>query len=226
MIIFIQLLFLAGLSFGRDFTTNALVVHNAPAWVKVTKVEQVTERMQAKLEWTIRRIHLHWYNSTDKFAAAHSLGSQAIAVTVSKGDTITVHMSPKITAEDYESVLAHELVHVILAQKYKSAIPKWIEEGLANHLSKRKPVDYNWLASQSFPADVRELAHPFKGSVAGITYRYVASQALAEMLDKKCNLENLIRLSVERKMEDYIRTYCEIRDLNQAYKDWVKLKAR
>jgi hypothetical protein len=58
-----------------------------------------------------------------------------------------------------------------------------------------------------------------------VLYRYKASQAFAEMLAGKCDLQNLIRLSVERKMEDYMATYCEIKDLNQAFRDWVKKKA-
>src|SRR5690606_18961288 len=102
---------------------------------------------------------------------------------------------------------------------------KWLEEGLANHLSKMQPVDYKWLAQQPFPNDVRELAHPFKGDATLVSYRYKASQAFAEMLNKKCDLQNLIRLSVQRKMEDYMRTYCEIKDLNKAFQDWVKKKA-
>src|SRR5690606_14376126 len=109
--------------------------------------------------------------------------------------------------------------------KYKSAIPKWLEEGLANHLSRAKKVDYRWLASQPFPEDVRDLAHPFKGDASQVSYRYKASQAFAEMLDKKCDLQNLIRLSVERNMEDYIRRYCEIPDLNLAFREWVKKQA-
>ena len=70
-----------------------------------------------------------------------------------------------------------------------------------------------------------ELAHPFKGSEDRIAYGYVASQAFAEMLDKKCDLQNLIRLSVERKMEDYIKRTCEISDMSVAFKSWVKQKA-
>ncbi len=58
-----------------------------------------------------------------------------------------------------------------------------------------------------------------------IGYRYTASQALAEMLDKKCDLENLIRISFKRDMETYIRNTCAIQDLNSTYQEWVKKKA-
>ena len=69
------------------------------------------------------------------------------------------------------------------------------------------------------------MAHPFSGAAADVRYRYKASQAFAEMLAKKCDLEELIRLSVTRKMEDYMKSYCEIKDLNAAFHDWVKKKA-
>jgi hypothetical protein len=140
--------------------------------------------------------------------------------------TASVHLGPDVNDKNFDDVFGHEMVHVIVFQKYKDSIPKWLEEGLANHLAKRGNVDYKWLAKQPFPDDVREMAHPFKGSAALISYRYMASQAFAEMLQKKCELENLIRLSVQRKMEDYMRTYCEIKDLNVAFRDWVKKKAQ
>jgi hypothetical protein len=115
---------------------------------------------------------------------------------------------------------------VVVAQKYKSSIPKWLEEGLANHLSRNGSVDYKSLAKQPLPADINELAHPFKGNASLIGHRYMASQALAEMLDKKCNLEELIRLSFKRQMETYIANTCEINDLNAAFRDWVTKKAK
>jgi HPt (histidine-containing phosphotransfer) domain-containing protein len=161
-----------------------------------------------------------------EYLAAQNLGPLADAVTVFKGEVATVHISPEVKNEDFDGILGHELVHVIIGQKYKSAIPKWFEEGLANHLAKRGVVDYKWLAKQPFPADVHELAHPFSGSAAMIGYRYKASQALAEMLDKKCDLDNLLRLSVQRKMENFVEITCEIKDLNAAFREWVKKKAR
>ncbi|MGE4132389.1 MAG: hypothetical protein AB7F86_12175 [Bdellovibrionales bacterium] len=205
--------------------TNALTLHNPPKWLKRTRVEKSIDRIQTKLEWTIRRIQVYYYSSFDDFAKAHSLGPMALAVTQTGTGEAVVQIGPSVTSENFDGVLAHELVHVIAFQKYKTAIPKWLEEGLANHLAKMQKVDYKWLAAQPFPPDVKELAHPMRGSTSEISYRYKASQAFAEMLDKKCDLENLIRLSVERKMEDYMRTYCEIPDLNEAFRAWVKKKA-
>ena len=210
---------------AKEIKTNEVTMPNAPDWLTATRVEKVAARIQHKLEWSTRRITVHWYKTPEEFAKAHSLGPQATAVTIKAGDTVTVHMGPLVTDENFDAIFGHELVHVIIIQKYKDAIPKWLEEGLANHLANRGKVDYKWLASQPFPNDVRELAHPFSGSPDGIGYRYKASQAFAEMLNKKCELDNLIRLSVQRKLENYLVTYCQIKDINAAFRDWVKKKA-
>ena len=214
-------LFFPMLTHAKNFQTNALNVKNAPKWVKRTKVEKATDRIQTKLEWSIRRVNMFWYSTTDSFVAAHSLGPRALAVTSIRNGVVTIHMGPQVSQDNYEQVVGHELVHVIVYQKYKSAIPKWLEEGLANFLSRKKKPDYKWLASQEFPKSINELAYPFKGPKERITYNYVASQAFAEMLDKKCDLQNLIRLSVERKLEDYIERTCEIKDFMASFKDWV-----
>lgn len=206
--------------------TNEVLIHNPPSWLMRTRVERITNRIQTKLEWTTRKTPVHYHATAESYTAAQSLGPFAMAVTVTKADgSSAIHLGPTVTNKNFDQVFAHELVHVISAQKYKGSIPRWLEEGLANHLAKHDRVDYRWLAKQPPVPDVTDLAHPFRGVVSQITYRYKASQALAEMLDKKCNLERLIQLSVERKMEDYIKTYCEIPDLNQAFRDWVKKKA-
>lgn len=210
---------------AKEIKTNEVTMANAPAWLTTPRVEKVTNRMQHKLEWSTRRIDVHWYDTAEAFGKAHSLGSQAMAVTRNAGGVVTVHLGPKVTTENFDETFGHELVHVIIMQKYKDAIPKWLEEGLANHLASVRKVDYKWLVTQPFPQDVRELAHPFSGSADGISYRYKASQAFAEMLQKKCELDNLIRLSVQRKMENYIATYCEIKDINAAFREWVKKRA-
>lgn len=212
-------------AFAKEIETNEVTIANAPAWLTRPKVEKVIARIQTKLEWTTRKIRAVWYTDESKFADAHGLGPLAIAVTATDGETSVIHMGPRVGKSDWEMVFGHEMVHVILRQKYKNSVPRWLEEGLANHLAKAKPVDYKALAGQSFPEDVRELSHRFSGSASRVDYNYKASQALAEMLAKKCDLENLIRLSVERKMEDYIRTYCEIPDINAAFRAWVKKKS-
>ncbi|MCB0343244.1 MAG: hypothetical protein KDD59_13445 [Bdellovibrionales bacterium] len=210
---------------AKEILTNQVIMPNAPHWLNATQVEKVANRIQYKLEWSTRRVKTQWYTSQADFEKVHGHGSALVAATISAPEKTEIHLGPKVQRDNFDAIFGHELVHVIIYQKYKSAIPKWLEEGLANHLSKSKKVDYKWLAKHPFPKDVKELAHPLKGDPLQLQYRYRASQALAEMLDRKCGLDNLIRLSVERKMENYIKTYCEIDDLNQAYQKWVKTKA-
>lgn len=221
---------------AKSIQTNELTFSNAPDWVTESRVDRVVSRIQNKLEWTTRRTKVNWYTNLGEYTKAHSLRPEALAVTTSSGTTSVILMGPTVTSENFEHVLGHELVHVIVYQKYKGAIPKWLEEGLANHLARPGQLDYKWLAKQPLPKDVRELAHPMGSGnnrdrnitreMNAIRYRYKASQALAEMLDKKCDLLNLVRMSVARKMEPYIATMCEIQDLNAAFRGWVLKKSR
>lgn len=206
---------------------------DAPEWLTETRVDQVVSRIQQKLEWSTRRVPVEWYSDPERYTKAHSLGPRATAVTLNSGSSSRILLGPTVTTANFDHVLGHELVHVIVLQKYKGAIPKWLEEGLANHLARPGQVDYKWLATKPFPKDVTELAHPFSqraleatGEADSLRYRYAASQALAEMLDKKCDLLNLVRMSVARKMEPYIATMCEIKDVNVAFRDWVLKKAK
>lgn len=219
-------LWASGTAQAKEIETNEFSIHDAPAWLTQTRVEKVTARILNRLEWSIRKTHVYWHASDAEYEKAQSLGPQALAVTSSRGDVATVHLGPKVNEKNFDQVFGHETVHVIVTQKYKSSIPKWLEEGLANYYAKHGTVDYKAIARREFPNDVRELAHPFKGSPALISYRYEASQALAEMLDKKCDLDNLIRISVQRDMETYIANTCEIRDLNAAFREWVSKKSK
>lgn len=220
-------------SYGSTIRTNELTFENAPSWVTQGRIERVTARIQDKLEWTTRRTTVQYFSDAMSFAKAHSLGPHATAVTSTRGDTSTIFLGPKVTTENFDQALGHELVHVIITQKYKGAIPKWLEEGLANHLARTGRIDYKWLSRQTLPADVRELAHPMLRTAdpgrtmqQSLHFRYQASQALAEMLDKKCDLLNLVRMSVGRSMETYIANMCEIKDLTGELKNWVIKKAK
>ena len=212
-------LFTVHISQAKEIQTNAVSMGQAPEWLKTSRVEKITDRIQSSLEWTIRKIQVVWYSDQQAFEKAHGLGRFARAV--SHKNLNIIRLGPEVTDANFDSVFGHELVHVIAYQKYKEAIPKWLEEGLANHLTKNAKVDYRWLASRPWPSDVRDLIHPMKGSAEDIRYSYQASQALAEMIAKKCDLSNLLRLSVGKTMESYLSTYCEIPDLNVAYKKWI-----
>lgn len=208
---------------AHEIDTNALVFHNAPDWLKRPRIEKIIDRMQTKMEWTIRKIQVYRHDSAASFAKAHSLGPGVLAVANRTKNEIQI--GPSVNEKNFDGVFGHELVHIISGQKYKDAIPSWLEEGLANHLAKNGKVNYAWLAKQPFPEDVTKLGHPFATVVRNPHYHYEASQALAEMIGKKCDLENLMRLSVGKKMTDYLTTYCEIKDLNAEFRAWVKRKA-
>jgi hypothetical protein len=223
-----RILFLAFvLSFNlsaKEIDTNSVIMKNAPDWMSRNRAEKIIDRMQMHLEWTIRKANVIWYTSVDEFIKAHSLGPNVVAVSRQRDNTI--HLGPKVDNVNFDQIFGHELVHIIFFQKYKEAIPQWLEEGLANYYSKRGKVDYGWLAKKPFPPDVRQLTHPHRGTVDDMHYHYQASHALAEMIAKKCDLPNLLRLSVGMKMDDYLKTYCEINDLNGEFKKWILARSK
>lgn len=219
----------------KTISTNAVNINHAPDWLKRTRVEKSINRIQTRLEWSTRRVNAYFYKTASEFEKIHSFGPLALAVTKISNGVASIHLGPKLNTNNFDQSFSHEMVHVILFQKYKGAIPKWLEEGLANHLAQKDPVNYQWLAQamkqKNNTSDIYSLSHPFdeKGlrrNNEGIKFRYLASQAFAEMLDKKCDLQNLIRLSVKRKMEDYIKTYCGLKDINKSFKNWVTEKSK
>lgn len=220
--LFLAILFVLPTAHAAEIETNAIHMSEAPSWITRPRMEKIIDRIQTQLEWTIRKAEAFYYSDSDAFQKAHHLGPNVIAV--ARKDDNTIHLGPKVTTSNFDTVFGHELVHIIFAQKYKGAIPSWLEEGLANYIAKHDKVDYKWLAKQTPIEDVRQLTHPQGGTVQYMRYHYVASQALAEMIAKKCDLSNLLRLSVERNMDDYLKTYCEIGDLNAEFKKWVKVK--
>jgi len=208
---------------AQEIKTNNVHMPNAPAWLNQSRTERVVDSIQAKMEWDIRRVEVTWYPDAASFAQANKLGPSAIAIT--RRSDSSVHLGPQVENDNFDQVFAHEMVHVISQQKYKGAIPNWLEEGLANHLSHYGGVDYAWLARQTPIGDVTELVHPFTGSATRTKYIYMASQALAEMISAKCDITELLRMSVKRKLENYLGTICDIHNLNASFKAWIASKA-
>jgi hypothetical protein len=206
----------------------------APAWLKAARVDKVVGQIQRALDWDIRRISVRWYADQAEFQAAHGFGPSVLAFSL-KSDS-TVHIGPRVTPADFDSVFGHELVHIILGQKYKSAVPTWLEEGLANYLARRGEVDYAWIAKR-IPPDMRALGHPFKAlsteggaesGSAGDAARahYQLSRALVEMIASRCRIEDLLQLSVGKNLDTYLGTYCSISDLNADFHKWVDRKRK
>jgi hypothetical protein len=207
-------------NFAAEIRTNFIHFKSAPPWLTEAMVEKATGPVQDFLQWHLRRLQAFWHPDPDEFQALS--GNAAFKALFRRSDG-TLHLGPEISSSNFHTFFTHELVHAIFFQKYKSAIPQWLEEGLANYLAKMGPVDYAWLSRQP-SIDVTKLAHP-STDATGVRFHYQTSTALTEMIVAQCSLSDLLQLSVGRKMETYLKTYCEIADLNASYAQWLKSKA-
>lgn len=216
---------------------NQLTLARAPLWLKASRVKAVVERAERYLEWDIRKVRAQWHADAAEFLRLHGYGPSVLAYTTTSDHSI--HLGPRVTEANFDMVFAHELTHVILFQKYKSAIPKWLEEGLANFVAKNTApkgtagavfaTDYKWLARQ--PArPIESLAHAFTSMyVPGsrsdqARYHYLASTAAIEFISSKCSVEELLQLSVGKDLRTYLSTFCGISDLNAELQAWIKRK--
>jgi hypothetical protein len=222
LILSLFFVFCSGASYAEDIDTNAVSIPSAPQWLSSSRVERVVDHVQDKLEWDVRKIQVRFYSDEAQFEKLHGFGSSVLAF--SQKNTGTIAMGPRINSTNFDSIFGHELTHMVLFQKYKTAIPGWLEEGLADYIGQNSKVDYVWLSTQDHP-DVRTMTHPFKAQVQSPRYQYQASTAVIEMLAAKCGLDDLLQLSVGSNLEHYFATFCGIPDINQAFKDWVKKKA-
>lgn len=202
---------------AKEIKTESVVFVNPPAWVSEAMVEKATSPIHTYLQWEVRRVKVSYHSDAAEFESIHN-GGPAVAAFFRRKDS-TVHLGPRVTAGNFHAVFGHEWVHVVFFQKYKGAIPQWLEEGLANYLAKLGSVDYAWLATQPFQ-DVRELHHPLS-DVSTMKFHYQTSTAVTEMIASRCALPDLLQLSVKKKLETYLSTFCEIANINGAYKEWV-----
>ncbi|MEZ4751041.1 MAG: hypothetical protein R3B54_10595 [Bdellovibrionota bacterium] len=165
-------------------------------------------------------MRVKWYASQSQFAKAHGLGSLALAATDRKQQII--HMGPKVNEKNFDGLFGHELAHIIVIQKYKQAIPAWLEEGLANYVGEIDKVEFKYLNSKPY-IPVVSLTHPYRKG-ADTKYYYQASTALMKMIAEKCPIKDLLQLSVGKSIETYLKTFCEIPDLDAAFQKWLKTK--
>jgi hypothetical protein len=221
-------------AFAQEIETNELVIPNAPAWLTQSRTQKVVDQIEKVMEWDIRKIHVIWYDNEGAFERVHGFGPSVLAF-ARRGDN-TIHVGPRVDSNNFDGVFGHELVHIIVFQKYKDAIPGWLDEGLANYAANRVSIDYAWLATQPTP-DIHTLTHPFIREVNGVSangneiptsarYKYMASTALMEMLASHCDIHDLLQLSVGKKLETYVSTFCEIPDINLAFRNWLALKGK
>jgi hypothetical protein len=213
----------ATMAFSAELLTNCAHFNDAPKWLNLSRVNRIAENVTRFMEWDIRRVQVIWYQNQKDFEAAHSLGPLPMAVTQRSQNKIL--LGPKVVDSNFDRVFGHELVHVSSAQKYKEAIPKWLEEGIANYVAKFGKIDYVALAKGPLPSDVTKVNHPISGNEQSVLTNYYISQALTEMIASKCDFRNLLRLSVQRKLENYLENICKITDINQSFKKWVNDQA-
>ncbi len=207
---------------ASELLTNVAHFQNAPQWLNSTRVNRIAENVSRYMEWSIRRVEVIWYSSSSEFQNAHSLGPYAAAVTKRKENKIL--LGPQVNETNFDQIFGHELVHVTSEQKYKDAIPPWLEEGMANFIAKSKKVDYRKLKASIHSIDVKSLSHPMRGKLEEIQMKYLASQAVTEMIASRCDFINLLRMSVQRKLENHLNNICRIKDLNSEFKDWIRRK--
>lgn len=208
---------------------QAIAVSQAPTWLKSTRMNRIQERVERTLEWDIRQVRFVWYSSETEFARAHGLKSSdhasAGVLAVTRPSDQSIHFGPRVNSNNFDAVFAHELTHVVLFQKYKSAIPPWLDEGLANWVARSQPADRAFLRLHGY-IPIRNLTHPFATSAASadqVRYHYQLSQAAIEFIQKRCDLSDLLQLSVGRRLETYLKTTCGIEDLDRELKAWIEL---
>jgi len=212
-----------------SLTLNELRLNQNPYHVSRKQLVEVVRRVSKWLEWDIRQVEVFWHQNQAAFLRTHSLGPSVVAVTLKEKNQI--HLGPKVNKENLPRILGHELVHVVLYQKYKSAIPIWLEEGLANFISGYGKVDYRKIQKEKMPIDIRKMGHPFitqvqaeSGAQISSAMQYQLSTALIEMLASRCDLHDLLQLSVGENLERYLGTFCEISDLNIEFRAWIQKK--
>lgn len=215
----------SGTSFAKEITTNEIRMSGAPSWLEQRQIEKVGEDISRFLEWTPRRVKGIWHSSQKEFQKEHGLDGSVLAFTrKTKGE---IHFGPKVNSKNFKWVFGHELVHVILGQKYKKAIPSWVEEGLANYASRRTskpwPIDFKWLSQQK-SLHVSSLNHPFqKGQSA--KFHYMLSTAAMLLLVEKCDIHDLLQMSVGKRLEKYLSGICGMKDIDSSLEQWIKTKA-
>src|SRR5689334_5214119 len=107
-------LFSCSLALADPIDTNSVRVGNSPAWLKASRIQRTVERMEAKLEWDIRKIRMQWHADPHEFSKQHGLNDPTVLAYTWPVDQ-SVHMGPRITEANFDAVFAHELTHVILA---------------------------------------------------------------------------------------------------------------
>lgn len=199
---------------------NEVRFENPPPWVTSREVKAALRVVERNLEWDLRKVSVIFETKADAFEQRFGMPADILAFSEKSARRIV--MGPRVGAENFREVLTHELVHHAVAQKFKAAIPIWLEEGLANHWARPGRVPRYELLREQPDFDVASLGHPFRDSRLPPRVHYEASLALAKLLDKRCGLPALLGLAVGRRLQSYLATTCGIENLSGAYRRWVQ----
>jgi hypothetical protein len=212
---------------AQEILTNGARFLNPPKWVSAYKANEAIQHVERKLEWSVRRVDVKWFRTQAELEQAFGRTAPMILAFTRKTGDGTIYMGPQVNAGNFKMVLGHEIAHVIMYQKYKGAIPAWLEEGMANDSAGNVQIDYKWLNKQP-RQNVTQMTHPFDAkSNDEVNFKYMASLATVLMLEKKCpSLRELVNLSLKKNIETFIPTYCGIQDLNAALWTWIAQKAK
>ena len=216
------LIFAATPALAGTIDTNEIHLENSPPWLTDGRMAKVVSHIEDVMEWDIRKVNVYWYSDQGAFQKMHGYDSSVLAF--SRRSDGSVHVGPRVTNDNFDWAFGHELTHIANYQKYKTSIPSWLDEGLANYVARHTEVDFTWLASRPFQ-DVHTFAHPFRAGGDPL-YGYTASTALVEFIASKCSLTDLLQLSVGKNLESYLSTLCGIDDVNAGFKKWVLSKAK
>lgn len=196
---------------------NSLHFENPPEWITQQALQKVVTQVERKLEWDIRKIQVRYIPDAEAFEKTHTMGKTVQAFTRTR--TGEILLGPLVNTKNWQTVLRHELTHVVLLQKYKNAVPDWMVEGLANRVGGERRVDYAWLKEQNWKT-VRTLIHPFSEKDQSKLH-YQLSQAAVEFIESRCPLAELLQLSVGRSVEKYLKTFCRVESLDTELKAWI-----
>lgn len=212
----------------REIVTNSVIIKNAPAWLTQGRVQTVVDRIERKLEWSIRRTTATYYTNSAQMIRNFSGRAAPEIMAFTKSSDLSIHLGPKVTKENFDLIFGHELAHVVIFQKYKGSVPPWLNEGLCNSVAGHKEVRYKWLSQQQPRINISELYHPYDSARASrADVHYIASLAAVKMLEKKCpSFRELLNLALKSNINDYIKTYCQIPDLNKTFWSWVDEQAK
>jgi hypothetical protein len=207
--------------------TNSLQIDKSPSWLSENTINKVAAKIESRLEWSIQRINGKFYKSLPEFESAHGYAGSPI-LAFYRSATKEIHFGPGVTKLNFEATFAHELAHAVVAQKFQSHLPKWLEEGLANWASDKNEVDWSELAKLFPRMDPKSAAHPFTAQEAGETRaRYTVSLAALQFLKKQCpSFRELLNLSLKSNLEDFLASYCKIQDLKTEFWKFVDRRAK